>query len=117
MVKVCRVLVIFTLCLCFLAPKVLAQDLQKQLVGKWQGKNKDVMEFFPDGKMVVTDKVMDKELVLTGTYKVLDGQTVSIELKDKEGQAIAVKAKITIKGADLSFTPEGEKAEPYKRLP
>jgi len=115
-VKTIRLLAILSLSLCLLASLAQAQDLQKQLVGKWQGNENSFMQFFPDGKITVTDKIFDKDLKLEGTYKILDAETVHIEIKDQENK-ITVKAKVTIKGDDLSFTPEGDKTEHYKRVP
>ncbi|MBM4284202.1 MAG: hypothetical protein FJ128_02980 [Deltaproteobacteria bacterium] len=110
--KIARCLLIVAVAVGLAAVPALAQDLKTQIVGKWEGvKHKDVMEFSADGKMVVTDQT----LKLEGAYKVLDADTIDIELKEKEN-VIKVKAKVTIAGDTLSFTPEGDKTEEYKRL-
>jgi len=110
--KIARCLLIVAVAVGLAAVPALAQDLKTQIVGKWEGvKHKDVMEFSADGKMVVTDQT----LKLEGAYKVLDADNIDIELKEKEN-VIKVKAKVTIAGDTLSFTPEGEKTEEYKRL-
>lgn len=69
----------------------------KKLVGKWEpAKPKDgetmVMDFQKDGKLVVSNKMGEKEVKLEGTYK-LDGDKLTFALKFME---VEIKDTVTI---------------------
>lgn len=80
----------------------------KKLVGKWETKDKDVIEFTKDGKMTLTAKSGDKELKYEGTYKV-DGNKLSATIKvdDRERTQKRTIAKLT----DAELMTKGEEGE------
>ena len=70
-----------------------APQLEKSIVGKWQGSNEsginysdrgitkkpNVMEFFPSGKILWDMTTQDDTLRLAGHYKFIDHNTIQVE--------------------------------------
>jgi uncharacterized protein (TIGR03066 family) len=85
-----------------------------KLIGVWESKDGEVIEFTKDGKIKVTVKLGDKEIKVEATYKV-DGDKLTVEFKqgDKVEKKTATIKSLTDKS--LVTVDEGGKAEELKR--
>jgi uncharacterized protein (TIGR03066 family) len=90
--------------------------LKEQIVGSWEGKEKDVtlgLDFTRDGKLKVT---VDGDVRVEGTYKLLSDAVIELT-----GQGVGVKEtteKVTVvlKGDELTLKDEKGKEYKLKRV-
>jgi len=110
--------------LCFVLCAAAADKADDPLVGKWVAEDKvedmDVemtLEFVKGGTLKAEVKVGTRTVKMTGKYKVLDAETVELELKqDDKVQKERSKFKIGGDKRDkLTLTDKNGKSLEYKR--
>ena len=66
---------------------------REKIVGTWESKDGEVIEFAKDGKMKVSIKLGDKTITVDGTYTV-EGDKLNISVKDdkeKKEETVTIK--------------------------
>lgn len=71
-------------------------ETKTKLVGVWEAKDGNKMEFFKDGKLKITIKFQEKERSVNGTYT-LEGNKVTFAVKEGD---MEFKDAFTIKSVD-----------------
>jgi uncharacterized protein (TIGR03066 family) len=109
------------LCVALLGP-ALADKPVDPLVGKWvtQDKVDDMeveltLEFVKDGAVKVEARVGKVTQKTTGKYKVLDADTVEMELK-RDDKVQKEKSKFKVDGDRLTLTDANGKSAEYRRV-
>jgi len=72
---------------------------QNNLLGTWEGEDGEVLEFFKDGTLIITDKFISA----SGNYSIIEKNRVRIELDGLWGIAGAQVINYEISGNQLYF--------------
>lgn len=72
-------------------------DIKAKLIGIWESKEGNKVEFSKDGKLKINIKVQEKEISVDGTYTV-EGNKLTCSIKD--GDTEFFKEILTIKSVD-----------------
>jgi uncharacterized protein (TIGR03066 family) len=116
-----RIIIVLTLgCLLLGLTGCNTRKLKDRIIGKWEpveSKTKDTpaLEYTPDGKVILSQGTKS----LTGSYKVLDENTIEVEFPTPEGKP-PLKDKVTVKflGDTMTTTDHSsQKASKFKRVP
>lgn len=72
---------------------------QNNLLGTWEGEDGEVLEFFKDGTLIITDKFISA----SGNYSIIENNRVRIELDGLWGIAGAQVINYEVSGNQLYF--------------